>query len=109
MDLPGRRLLFGETPESQTPYEYDASGMFVVSAAHDFHHFEVLSVVAGGPAATAGIEKGDVIVELEGEPASRWTLERVRGAIREVNGTRTLKVRRNGREIDVRLQLRNQV
>ena len=78
MDLPHQRMILTESPETKTPYEFDMSGMFLTAGGDGFHKFNVLSVVDGGPAASAGIKPGDVIVELDGKSASKLTLEQLR-------------------------------
>jgi hypothetical protein len=47
-NLPAKRVLCGETAETRSPYEFDMSGMFVVTAGDDFHAFRVLSALALG-------------------------------------------------------------
>jgi hypothetical protein len=82
-DLPAKRVLFEETAETRSPYEFDMSGMFLITAGDDFHAFRVLSVVDGGPAAQAGIKPDDVILDVDGVSAAKLTLEEVRSRFKE--------------------------
>jgi hypothetical protein len=109
LDLPHKRVIFEATPESNTPYEYDMSGMFVIGAGSDYHRFEVLDVLGGGPAARAGIEKGDVVLELDGVAATRLTLEQLRAAFRDAGATRELTLERQGQRFTAKLRLRQLV
>jgi C-terminal processing protease CtpA/Prc len=109
MDLPHHRMILTESPEAKTPYEFDMSGMFLTAGGDGFHKFNVLSVVNGGPAASAGIKPGDVITELDGKPASQLTLEQLRSALRAVGATRTLLIERADGRHTIRVPLRRLV
>ena len=109
LDLRGQRAIFTETPVTRTPYESDMSGMFLIARGDDFHRLEVLSTVAGGPAAEAGIRRGDVIVAIDGKPAAQWTLEAVRATFREAEATRVLTVQRQQERLTIKLRLRRLV
>jgi predicted metalloprotease with PDZ domain len=56
------------------PEAFDASGMYLLSVGADRRRFEVHDLVPHGPAARAGVERGDVIRSLDGRPASELTL-----------------------------------
>lgn len=60
------------------------------------------SVVAGMPAASAGLQGGDSVVAIDGVPVQRWSdvVERV---IPATGDTLTLVVRRGGEEVTLRL------
>jgi hypothetical protein len=109
LDFPGKRAVFAETPASRAPYEYDTSGMFVVARGADLRTFEVHSVVDGGPAADAGIRRGDTVVELDGKPTADMTLEQIRESFKSAGATRTLVVQRPGERRTVKLRLRRVV
>ena len=72
----------------------DGSGRWITQSGQDF---EVADVTAGGPAKAPGLEPGDVIVAVDGAPASTirlWTLrERQRNA--PAGSLVTLLVRRH--------------
>jgi hypothetical protein len=61
--------------------------------------FEVIEVVAGSPAAKAGVCAGDRIVAFDGKAIGEWTLGAARGALRErAPGSRVaLVLERDGR------------
>ncbi len=68
------------------PFDYDRSGMWINQGNGGF---EVESLLANGPAAAAGLRLGDVIVSVDGTPASQMTLSDWRQSLREENpGTR---------------------
>lgn len=77
------------------PFDYDRSGMWI---NQEQGGFVVEALLAGGPAATAGLRVGDVIVAIDGTPANQTTLSDWRQALRQENpGTQIqLQVRRDG-------------
>lgn len=107
LDLPHRRAIFEDTPEAKTPYEFDASGLFLTAAADDLRRHTVLSVVADGPA--AGVRAGDVIVAVDGKAAKELSLDQVRAALREHGVTRVLTLKRGDREVTARIALKRPV
>jgi hypothetical protein len=109
LDFPGNRMFLAETRETGSSYEFDASGMFLIAKGADFHRYEVLSVVDGGPASLAGIKKGDLLIEVDATPTERMTLEQLRGKLIESGKSRELKLERNREVLSVKLQLRRQV
>ena len=60
------------------PFSYDRSGLFVIDANGAY---TVISVMAGTPAAAAGIAKGDVILTVNGSPASNESLAALRALL----------------------------
>lgn len=50
-------------------------------------HFYVTQVYSGGPAASAGLQAGDQIVQLEGKPVSDMTVEDARKIMTGANGS----------------------
>jgi hypothetical protein len=64
---------------------FDRAGAFVERAANGI---AVVDVVADGPAAKAGLKAGDVIVTVDGTPASRVTLDALRARFRGAPGTK---------------------
>jgi C-terminal processing protease CtpA/Prc len=67
--------------------------------------FEVVDVVAGGPAEEAGIKPGDVIVTLDGKPISAWLLPDARIRLKASEGTRIrVSLERSKRELELKLR-----
>ncbi|HEY1882113.1 MAG TPA: retropepsin-like aspartic protease [Candidatus Cybelea sp.] len=88
-------------------FPYDRSGLFLIDRAGEF---TVLSAIAGSPAAAAGLAKDDVIVSVDGGPASRMSLAALRGLLSGSAGTVVhLHVRNATGERDVNLKLADYV
>jgi hypothetical protein len=109
LNFPAKQAIFTETPETQTSYEHDMSGLFLTAAGDDFRTFHVLSVVDSGPAARAGVRPGDTLVEIDGKPAAKWTLEQVRAAFKGAGATRVLTLQRRDERLTVKLLLQRLV
>ncbi|MEA2559447.1 MAG: hypothetical protein QOH06_951 [Acidobacteriota bacterium] len=60
------------------PYEYNMSGMVLVTRSPGFTTFVVAYVIADSPAQQAGILIGDVITSIDGRPATGFTLSGIK-------------------------------
>jgi hypothetical protein len=95
----------GPVPDLDT---FDRSGMWINAAAGGF---QVADVAAGGPAGVAGLRPGDVIVQVDGQPAGGLALSALRERWRnQAPGTVVaLTVKRGAAARTVKLTLRDQV
>jgi hypothetical protein len=109
LDLPHKLAVFEPTPAAKAPYEFDASGLFLVAGGEGLRSYRVLSVVPDSPAAEAGIEAGDVVTDMDGKAAAGLTLDDVRAALREPGATRVLTLKRGDKEVTAKVTLRRPV
>jgi hypothetical protein len=107
-DYSRRQMIFEKNKQYGKPDSYDRSGMWF---GHVGDHFEVIDVIAGGPAADAGIKVGDQILEIDGERTEQLDLPAVR--LRFKNDSPKKRVRliinREGQRREVVLILRDLV
>jgi carboxyl-terminal processing protease len=88
----------------QTPREISGIGIRPVIHADGF---AIGQLFPGGPADQAGLHQGDVVLEVDGDPTARWTLERAASRLRGDSGTTvTLLAEREGERFEVRLSRR---
>jgi hypothetical protein len=89
----GRRQMWLE-PTAPLPARqvFDASGVDFAHAPNG--RYRVHDVIAGTPAAGAGIQKGDILVSLDGRDARQLTIGEIKEALRASGATRTLIVMR---------------
>ena len=100
-DYQGRRMVLEPNSQNSEPFEYDHSGVRLRFG----DAFVVESVLAGSPAAEAGISEGDVLTHLNDQPVHELGINRVRAAL-ETPGQVALQLRRNGAAIAKTVQLR---
>lgn len=83
-DYAHQQLLLTKNPLFDAPFSYDRSGVFLIDQNGAY---TVLDVLAGTPAASAGIAKGEIIVTINGAPASAESLAALRGLLSSPSGT----------------------
>lgn len=107
-DYSRRQMIFEKNNQYGKPDSYDRSGMWFGLAGD---HFEVIDIIAGGPAAEAGMRVGDQILEIDGTSVGRLDLPAVR--LRFKNDPPKKRVRlalsRDGQRREVVLVLRDLV
>jgi hypothetical protein len=96
-DYPGSRLLLEPNAHFGEAFEFDLSGIFLMGGEEGI---EVFSVVAGSPAAEAGIRQGDRIL-------TELPLDELRKSLRaEPGAEHTLELDRDGRRFNASFRLR---
>jgi hypothetical protein len=106
-DYRHQQLYLVKNADFESPASYDRSGVFLIDANGAF---TVLSALAGSPAENAGLNKGDVIVSVNGSPVSSTTLAGLRAMFAGPAGTVVhLHVRNGNNERDVQLTLADYV
>jgi len=84
-DLPNDALYFDRYLNFGTPDIADRGGLWIERKGGGF---EVVHVVAGGPAEASGLKVGDIIVEVNGAGPAQVSLSAVRDALRGPPGSR---------------------
>ena len=107
-DYTHQLLIFEPNANYDKPDVFDRSGMWINKAGNAF---EVLDVVAGGPAAEAGIKVGDKIAAVDGKPAAQVSLPDLRTRFKtEAPGTKVrLTLDSGGQQREVEITLRDLV
>ena len=106
-DFPGERLFLKRYDAAPADLDtYDRSGMRIETEPAGFR---VVSVAAGTPAAEAGLHPGDVIVAVDGRPASSITLPGLRDELRQRSpgSAIALRLKADGGPRNVRIILRD--
>lgn len=75
LDYSRQQLIFEKNENYGQPDSYDRAGMWL---GQEGMEFTVLDVIAGGPAAVAGVEVGDKILAIDGRSTSELVLPEVR-------------------------------
>lgn len=100
-DLPNDTLYFERYLNFGAPDVADRGGLWLERGSDGF---KVVDVVAGGPAAAAGLKVGDVIVEVNGYPWAQVPLPAVRETLRASPGSRVKMKTDAGNEVTVVLR-----
>lgn len=87
-------------------FSADMSGLTLIAIPPAFNRFEVAQVARKSPAAGAGIAIGDMIAKIDDRPASDYTLDDIRGLLRQEGLSHKLTLLRSGKSIDVTLTLK---
>ncbi|HXA76577.1 MAG TPA: PDZ domain-containing protein [Candidatus Acidoferrales bacterium] len=84
----------------------DMSGISVAASGPGMKMFEVTQVRPGTPAASAGVQTGDVIAGVDEEAAADMTLDALRALFRQVGHKYKLLIERNGKTLTINVQMR---
>ena len=96
VDYGRSRAVLEQTAAVPEPFTFDAAGLSLGAARLDPPEYRVRSLIEGSPAREAGIEAGDVLTAIDGEPAEMMTLTQIRERLREPNRTLRLTFLRKG-------------
>jgi S1-C subfamily serine protease len=81
------------------------SGLTLAENPPERESFRVVAVNANTPAAEAGLQRGDLLVEIANKPASEYTLDEARMTFRS-DGRHALTVERSGKRLKLILELK---
>ena len=85
------------------PFEADMGGL---AFRIENDGLRVTDLMPKGPAEVAGLLEGDLIVAVDGRPAAQTGVEGLRQRLRRPGGEVTFTVRRNGKDIEIRMPVR---
>ncbi|HKC64537.1 MAG TPA: aspartyl protease family protein, partial [Pyrinomonadaceae bacterium] len=107
-DYTRKQLIFEKNSNYGKPDSYDRAGMWF---GQEGDHFEVIDVIAGGPASEAGIKVGDRILAIDGHRVSGLDLPTVRLRFKNDPPQKhvRLTVQRDGGQREVVIVLRDLV
>ena len=107
-DYSRREMILEKNSQYGKPDSYDRAGFWF---GLEGDHFEVIDVMAGGPAAEAGVQVGDRILSVDGQSVARLDLPAVRLRFKNdpPNKRVRLTVEREGSRREVVITLRDLV
>jgi predicted aspartyl protease len=104
-DYQKREMILRKGEGFLVPFEYDMSGLYLISGGEANDSFMVENVVKDSPAARAGAAKGDLLVAVNDRQASSFTLETLKRFLRQEGRQVALLVNRAGRAVDLSFRL----
>jgi hypothetical protein len=108
-DYPRHRLIFEKNANSAQPVEYDMSGIRLRAVGNDLRTFRVSQVLDDSPAAEVGLREGDVLTDIDGTAAAKFTLDEIYQMLKRPGREYKLDFRRNGEMFFVKITTRRLV
>jgi len=105
-DYANKRMLLEPNKSFEAPFEWDMSGMRLKPVEAGL---KIETLVAGSPAADAGLAVDDVVTHVNGEPASTQNMFKLRDMMKQDGTEMRIKATREGRSVEVKLTLRRMV
>jgi hypothetical protein len=106
LNYPAKQLIVEPNRGFTSIFTADMSGLTIIAIPPAFNQFEVAQVAKKSPSAGAGIVVGDMIEKIDEQPASEYTLNDLRAVLRQDGTEHTLILSRNGKTIEVKLELK---
>ncbi len=103
LDYTAKKMYLVPNRRFAEPFEWDMSGLVCEAGAQG--ELAVVAVAPGSPAAQAGIEEGDAVIALDGEPVSSRDFFKLRERFRRDGAQVRVGVRHGGAERTVTLRL----
>jgi predicted metalloprotease with PDZ domain len=105
LDYPRHRLIIERNGHIRELFETDMSGLTLVAEGPSLKTIRVTNVLEHTPGASAGIQKGDIIAGVDGQPAVDYKLSDLREMFRHPEVEYKLTLDRNGKSVDVKMKL----
>jgi hypothetical protein len=104
IDFPRERLYLESNKYFSDPFEVDMSGMELIGDGPEYSNFLVSYVLAKGPAANSGIQKGDKLISINGAETKGLSLQQIRTMFMENDREFALVLKRGKETINTRLK-----
>ncbi|HYL76205.1 MAG TPA: aspartyl protease family protein [Bryobacteraceae bacterium] len=108
-DYPHHQILLEPNSHFSDPFPANTSGLSLVAKGDGFQQIESDAIEPGSPAAKAGLRPGDVLVTIDGHPATEFTLENIDKMFQHPGRTIHLTVNRNGRVLTCIMKLTSRI
>ena len=106
VDYAGEQIILEPKAFLTDAFDYDASGLRLRSMGSDFREHRVIGVVEDSPAAKAGLQEGDRLIEIGGKPANRLSQGEILKMLQRGGETVVLKFQRGTQPVEAKLALR---
>ena len=94
LDYDRKRIIFEANEHFDQPFDQAQSGISLIAEGNDYRVFRVRNLLENSPGSEAGLQKDDIIVSINGQPAKEFTLSRLNEMFEKAVPYR-LTIRRN--------------
>lgn len=108
-DYPRSRMFLEPNGRFGDPFEFDMSGLQLVTESPAFDVVRVSRVLPNSPAAEAGLRPADEILSVAGRPAAAMRLAELREMFRQPDREYPLRIKRGSETLSVSLKTRRLV
>jgi len=109
-DYVNEKIWFKKSNRLHKPFEYDMSGLDLISGGAEFRNYIVSGVDPGSPAAEAGLKEQDIILFIDLVPANAISITDIDNMLRSGNGKKLHVVyQRRGKVVMTTLVLQRRV
>lgn len=105
-DYPRRSVVLEPNEHIRERYVYSTEmlGIGLSAAGKDFRSFMAHSIVAGSPAAKAGLQVGDRIAAIDGQPAEALSLDQLRQILKQDRPQYVITIKRGQKTLPVQIK-----
>lgn len=108
-DYSRKRMILEPNKDFGNPFDFDMSGVALISDSPQFKLIKVNRITENSPAAEAGLKAEDVILEVDGRAASAYTLHNLREMFRKEGRLYRLKVKRGEETLQIQFKTRRMI
>ena len=105
LDYGRDRIILEPNSQFGEPFEYNRSGLFLVSSGKEYRTFKIDTIAVHSPASEAGLKTGDILTAINGHPAAEYTLTQLRKMIEDAKECE-LTVDRGNERLQIKLKPR---
>ena len=105
-DYARQRVILESNENMRQPYVYSTEmiGVGISAEGKDFRSFLAHRIVAGSPAAKAGLKAGDVIAEIDGQTTNTLSLDQLRQILKQDKPQYVITIKRGQQTLPLRIK-----
>ncbi|UCE22149.1 MAG: aspartyl protease family protein [Candidatus Aminicenantes bacterium] len=104
-DYARKRVFLEKNAHFSQPFEFDMSGIRIISEEENFRRHKVFRLIEDSPAARAGLKEGDEIIKIDGRSSPEFSQEEMKKLLMREGKKVTLTIRRSGKLLNVTFRL----
>jgi membrane-associated protease RseP (regulator of RpoE activity) len=109
IDYPGKTLILEPNSHLAETFAADASGLILKASGDDLRTFTIQDIVPDSPATASGLQQGDILRTIDGDPANKFVLWQLQDRLKDSGDVLKLEVQRNSKTVTCELRLHSLV